>query len=109
MKKNAPTALRDQARNWTCQNLAITEHDGNAATLLRKAAEAIEELGNIEILDIAFKRPIHPPALELTVSVYFYFPDETKSVLPVKNQKPGRQQASRGRDRSTTKRAAHSR
>ena len=73
MDKDAPRALREEARNWKCQNLAITEHGGDAAALLRKAADAIEQLGDIEILDITYRRPTDPPALELTVSVYFYF------------------------------------
>jgi hypothetical protein len=76
MDKDAPQGLRDEARNWTCHNLAITEHGGDAAALLRKAADAIEQLGDIEILDITYRRPADPPALELTVSVYFYFRSE---------------------------------
>lgn len=76
MDKNSPRGLREEARNWTCHNLAITEHGGDAAALLRKAADAIEQLGDIEILDITYRRPTDPPALELTVSVYFYFRSE---------------------------------
>ena len=73
MSKDAPRRLREEVRNWTCHDLAITEHAGDAAALLRKAADAIEQLGDIEILDITYRRPADPPALELTVSVYFYF------------------------------------
>lgn len=73
MDKDSSQVLREKARNWTCHNLAITEHSGDAAALLRKAADAIEQLGDIEILDITYRRPTDPPALELTVSVYFYF------------------------------------
>jgi len=73
MAEDSLGSVREKARHWTCQNLAITGHDGDAAALLRKAASAIDELGEIEILDITFSRPTDPPALELTVSVYFYF------------------------------------
>jgi len=76
MDKDAPGRLREEVRNWKCQNLAITERGGDAAALLRKAADAIEQLGDIEILDITYRRPTDPPALELTVSVYFYFRSE---------------------------------
>jgi hypothetical protein len=76
MNEDANRGLREKARNWTCNNLAITEHGGDAAALLRKAADAIEQLGDIEILDIAYRRPTDPPALELTVTVYFYFSSE---------------------------------
>ena len=75
MDKDSPRGLREEARNWTCHNFAITEHGGDAAALLRKAADAIEQLGDIEILDVTY-RPTDPPALELTMSVYFYFRSE---------------------------------
>ena len=48
MDKDAPGRLREQARNWKCNNLAITEHGGDTAALLRKVADAIEQLGDIE-------------------------------------------------------------
>lgn len=76
MSKDATAGLREDARNWKCHNLAITEHRGDAAALLRKAADAIEQLGDIEILDVTYRPPADPPALELTVSVYFYFRSE---------------------------------
>jgi len=78
MSKDASGELREQARNWTCQNLTITEHGGDAAALLRKIADAIEQLGDIEILDVTYRRPADPPALELTVTVYFYFRSEPR-------------------------------
>ena len=78
MNKDASVGLREEARNWKCNNLAITEHGGDAAALLRKAADAIEQLGDIEILDVTYRRPTDPPALELTVSVYFYFRSEPR-------------------------------
>lgn len=73
MDKDAHRGLREQARNWTCNNFAITEHGGDAAALLRKVADAIEQLGEIEIMDITYRRPTDPPALELTVTVYFSY------------------------------------
>ena len=78
MSRDASGGLREQARNWTCQNLSITEHGGDAAALLRKIADAIEQLGDIEILDVTYRRPADPPALELTVTVYFYFRSEPR-------------------------------
>ena len=77
MNKDAPGGFREEARKWTCNNFSITEHGGDAAALLRKVADAIEELGDIEILDVTFQLP-DPPALELTVSVYFYFRSEPR-------------------------------
>jgi hypothetical protein len=76
MNKDASGGFREKARNWKCNNFSITEHRGDAAALLRKVAGAIEKLGDIEILDITYRRPGDPPALELTVTVYFYFRSE---------------------------------
>ena len=76
MDESVPRGLREKARNWKCNNLSITEHGGDAAGLLRKVADAIDQLGDIEILDMTYRRPTEPPALELTVSLYFYFLSE---------------------------------
>jgi hypothetical protein len=76
MDENVPRGLREKAENWTCNSLAITDHGGDAAGLLRKAADAIEQLGDIEILDITYRRPPAPPLVELMVSLYFYFRSE---------------------------------
>ena len=76
MSKDAPGGLREKARNWKCNHLAITEHSDDTAALLRKVADAIEQLGDIEILDITYQQPTDPPARELTVSVYFTFRSE---------------------------------
>jgi hypothetical protein len=76
MDESVPRGLREEAKNWTCNNLAITDHGGDAAKLLRKLADAIEELGDIEILNITYRPPTEPPLLEITVSLYFYFRSE---------------------------------
>jgi hypothetical protein len=79
MDESVPHGLREKAKNWTCNNLAITDHGGDAAGLMRKVADAIEQLGDIEILDITYRRPTEPPLRELTVSLYFYFRSEHRS------------------------------
>jgi hypothetical protein len=80
MDESVPRGLREKAKNWTCNNFAITDNGGDAARLLRKVADAIEQLGNIEILDITYSRPTEPPLLELTVTLYFYFRSEPDQV-----------------------------
>jgi hypothetical protein len=72
MDESVPRGLREKAKRWTCNNLAITDSEGDAPRLLRKVADAIEQLGNIEILDITYRPPTEPPLLELTVTLYFY-------------------------------------
>ena len=73
MAKNKGSGLRERAQKWTCNHFSITDHRGNAARLLRKAADAIEKMGEIEVLDIAFRSPAEPTFKEITVSVYFSF------------------------------------
>ena len=76
MAKSKPRGLREQAQKWTCNHFSITDHRGDAAKLLRKAADAIEQLGEIELFNIVFRSPPDPSFKEITVSVYFSFPDE---------------------------------
>ena len=76
MAKSVPRGLRQKARNWKCNNLSITDHGGDAAGLLRKVADAIDQLGDITILDMTYRPPTEPPALELTVTLYFSFRSE---------------------------------
>ena len=78
MSKAVSGGLREEARNWKCNNFSITEYGGDAAALLRKVADAIKELGDIEILDVTYRPPTDPSVLELTVTVYFYFLSEPR-------------------------------
>lgn len=79
MNRSETGDLREKAKNWKCNNFSITEHRGDAAALLRKVARSIEQLGDIEILDLTYQPSADPSALEITVSVYFYFLSESKS------------------------------
>jgi hypothetical protein len=102
MSKSISGGLRERARNWTCQNLTVTEHGGDAAALLRKIADAIEQLGDIEILDITYRRPADPPALELTVTVYFYFRPESRELAAGRSHKRRSKSKRMVRGRSAT-------
>ena len=77
MAKSEVRGLREQARKWTCNQFSITDHEGDAVKLLRKAADAIEQLGEIALFNIVFRSPPDPSLKEITVSVYFSFPDES--------------------------------
>jgi hypothetical protein len=77
MAKSKARGLREQAKKWTCNQFSITDHKGDVAKLLRKAANAIAQLGEIEVLNIVFRNPPDPSFKEITVSVYFFFPDES--------------------------------
>jgi hypothetical protein len=77
MAKSKARGLREQAQKWTCNHFSITDHRGDTAKLLRKAADAIEQLGEIAVLDIVFHSPAEPSFKEITVSVYFSFRSES--------------------------------
>lgn len=77
MAKIKKAGLREQAQKWTCNHFSITDHRGDAAKLLRKAAVSIEQLGEIEVLDIVFHGPAEPSFKEITLSVYFSFCSES--------------------------------
>jgi len=61
------------AKKWTCNHFSVTDHRGDASKLLRKAADAIEKMGKIDVLDIAFRTPAEPTFKEITATVYFSF------------------------------------
>ncbi|MCY1078897.1 hypothetical protein [Archangium lansingense] len=71
MEENKPQSLREQSRNWICNQFSITNHDGDTVTLLRKLADSIEQLGAVDIMDITYRRPPDPSITEITVTVYF--------------------------------------
>jgi hypothetical protein len=73
MKKRKHGTLRERAAGWTCNQFAITNHEGNTATLLRKLADCIEELEPIDILGITYSRDSGPTEPEITATVYFSF------------------------------------
>ncbi len=71
----APVTASD-IRAWTCNHFSISEAQGEVARLLRKVADSIDELGNIEILDVTFNSETVGRDPDATVTVYFSFPED---------------------------------
>lgn len=65
----------DRMRGWTCQQFAINDAEANVPRLLRKVADAIEDLGDIDILDMTFCMEVEGPGFEAKMAVYFAFPE----------------------------------
>lgn len=65
-----------QVKEWTCHHFSITDSEANAPRLLRKVADAIEGLGEIELLDVVFCIETEGSQFEATMTVYLGFPDE---------------------------------
>ncbi|EIV91909.1 hypothetical protein [Frankia sp. QA3] len=76
MSDGAAHSLRALVTDWTCNQFAITDHEGDTAALLRRLADSIEGLGPINILDITYTRPSDPSIKEITATVYFTLAEE---------------------------------
>ena len=74
-KRPVSSARIAQVRGWTCQQFAISDAEANVPRLLRKVADAIEELGEIEILDVTFCLEVEGPGVEAKMAVYLSFPE----------------------------------
>jgi hypothetical protein len=66
---------RVQVRGWTANHFTISDHEANTPRLLRKIADAIEELGEIEILGVTWARELEGPTEQTKMSVFFKFPE----------------------------------
>jgi len=65
-----------RVRRSNSHHFSITDSEANAPRLLRKVADAIEELGEIELLDVTFCVETEGSQFEATMTVYLGFPDE---------------------------------
>lgn len=63
-----------RVKNWTCHQFAISDAEADAPRLLRKMADAIEELGDVEILDVTFCLEVEGEAVAARMAAYFSFP-----------------------------------
>ncbi|MGH2627455.1 MAG: hypothetical protein ACRDHY_12480 [Anaerolineales bacterium] len=70
----SPAAI-ERARGWTCQQFAVSDSEADVPRLLRKVADTIEELGEIDILDVTFCLEVEGPETEAKMAVYFSFPE----------------------------------
>lgn len=68
-----------RVKNWTCNQFAISDANADVPRLLRKVADAVEELGEIEILDVTFCLEVEGPNFEAKMAVYFSFPDSEET------------------------------
>jgi hypothetical protein len=74
--------LRDQVREWTAiHHFTIALPD--TSDLLRRVADAIDELGDVEVYDVTFKAD--DELQEKRVTVYFVFRDNPKPGDPTEN------------------------
>ena len=65
----------ERLKGWTCNEFALSDAEANVPRLLRKVADIIEKLGDIELLDITFCLELEKPDFEARVAVYYSFPE----------------------------------
>jgi hypothetical protein len=59
---------------WTAHHFSISDHEANVARLLRNVADALDELGTVEVLDVTFCQEVEGSAPEARMTVYFTYP-----------------------------------
>jgi hypothetical protein len=77
--KVGKTPWTEQVKKWRTHVFSLADREENASALLRKAADAIDELGQIELLDITFSLQTRGQEFECQVTVYFVYQDEPLS------------------------------
>jgi hypothetical protein len=63
----------EQVRGWTANYFSLEDGDGDVVGLLRKVADAIDQLGDVEVLDVTFLS--NPDEEAASMTVYFRFED----------------------------------
>ena len=65
----------DQVREWTANYFSLEDADGDVVGLLRKVADAVDQLGDVEVLDVTFLSDPEEEAASMTV--YFRFDESS--------------------------------
>jgi hypothetical protein len=63
----------EQVREWSANYFSVTDEDGDVPAMLRKVADSLDQLGDVEVLDVTFLSD--PDEAEATMTVYFRFED----------------------------------
>lgn len=66
-----------QVRNWRSNHFAISNAEGNISQLLRSVADALDEIGEAQVLDITFSLQTEGGSIEARMAVYLVLPDES--------------------------------
>lgn len=61
----------EQVDSWRSNHFAISDFEANISRLLRTVADAIDELGSIDVMDITFCREVEGPEFSARMTVYF--------------------------------------
>ena len=74
-----PTPFAEEVRRWTCNHFSISDKEANTSRLLRKMADALDELGSVQVLDVTFSSHFDGDHLETRMSAYFAYPEDERS------------------------------
>ena len=72
----APTVGRVDPEHWTALHFSQSNPDGagqgDVAALLRRVADSLDELGDIDVQDIVFHTAVTDAEDDLTMAVYYH-------------------------------------
>jgi hypothetical protein len=72
--------MRHVEDDWTVSHFGQSnpegEGQGDVAALLRRVADTIEELGDIDVLDLVFHSEPTADEDRVNITVYYYRPDQ---------------------------------
>jgi hypothetical protein len=64
-----------RVRDWTANHFTISDTGPDVTRLLRKVADALQELGQVEVLDITFCQEVEGSEPEAKMTIYLAFPE----------------------------------
>jgi hypothetical protein len=79
MASENETPLTEKVKQWRSHHFSLVrpgDLSGDVSGLLRKVADSLDELGQIEVQDIAFCVQNRGSEIECQATVYFTFPNE---------------------------------
>jgi hypothetical protein len=65
--------FKERVSGWTAHHFSITDKENNVPHLLRRVADSLERLGDIQVHDMTFCVQSEGPALECQITVYLEF------------------------------------
>ena len=66
----------ERVRCWTIHHFTISDSEPHVSRLLRKVADSIDKLGDVEVFDITFCAEIGGATPEIRMTTYVSFPGE---------------------------------
>jgi hypothetical protein len=80
--------MADPRDKWTINHFSLANLEGSLPTLLRRLAEEVEALGDVDVQDITFGSEVTADEPELHMTVY-YHRERSLSLVPEETENEG--------------------